>query len=76
MPPDLIEKQIEVLTYSGYKANERPIRFVLEGQRREVKKVLKRWSEPDHDYFKVVADDGRKYLLKWNRSADEWFCEM
>ncbi|UCF84792.1 MAG: hypothetical protein JSV50_03945 [Desulfobacteraceae bacterium] len=64
---------IEVIGYSGYKANELPLYFVLEQQKLEVRKVLDRWLGQDHDYFKVLADDGRVYLLKWHRSLVIWF---
>jgi len=65
--------RIKVIAYSGYKANERPIYFLLEHKRIDVKKILDRWSGQEHDYFKVLADDGQEYLLQWNRSMDKWF---
>lgn len=69
----LEEKPIHVSAYSGYKANERPVRFVLEGREYGVIKVLDRWQGPDYDYFKVLADDGRTYVIKWQRFIDAWF---
>ncbi len=68
-------KKIEVVAYSGYKANERPLYLVLDEQRLEVKKTLDTWYGVEHDYFKVLADDGKVYLLKWHRSLDLWFIE-
>ncbi len=68
-------KKIEVVAYSGYKANERPLYLVLDEQRLEVKKTLDTWYGVEHDYFKVLADDGKVYLLKWHRSLDLWFVE-
>ena len=65
--------EIEVTSYSGYKANERPLYFVLEQQQLEVKQVKDRWYGQDHDYYRVLADDGRVYLLKWHRPLDIWF---
>jgi len=65
--------RIEVDAYSGYKASERPICFVLDDKKLEVKEILDRWYGQDHDYFKVVADDGLTYLLKWHRFLDIWF---
>ena len=67
------ENEIEVIGYSGYKANERPLRFVLNRQELEVKKVLDRWAGQDHDYFKILAEDKRIYLIKWQRFLDIWF---
>jgi len=65
-------KRIEVSAYSGYKANERPIYFLLDSQRLEVKEILDRWYGEEHDDFKVLADDGKVYLLRWQRYFDVW----
>jgi hypothetical protein len=67
-----IEKHIEVKCYSGYKANERPLSFVLGEKKFQVKRIVERWFGEDHDYFKVLADDGRVYRLKWHRFGDRW----
>jgi hypothetical protein len=64
---------IKVMAYSGYKANERPVYFLLDHNRIDVKKILDRWTGPEHDYFKVLGDDGKEYLLQWHRSTDQWF---
>lgn len=66
------EKHIEVKGYSGYKANERPLSFVLGERKFQVKRIVARWFGQDHDYFKVLADDGGIYLLKWHRNRDRW----
>jgi len=66
-------KKIEVIAYSGYKSNERPLRFVLNDKSVEIKGILDRWYGEEHDYFKVLAHDGYVYLLKWHRSLDIWF---
>ena len=68
-------KKIEVVAYSGYKANERPLYLVLDEQRLEVKNTIDTWYGVEHDYFKVLAEDGKVYLLKWHRSLDLWFVE-
>ena len=68
-------KKIEVEAYSGYKANERPLYLILDEQRLEVKDTLDTWYGVEHDYFKVLAADGKVYLLKWHRSLDLWFVE-
>ena len=71
----LLPKRIEVVAYSGYKANERPLYFILDQKRLEVKNIVDRWYGVEHDYFKVLADDGKVYLLRWHRSLDLWFVE-
>jgi len=48
--------KIEVVAYSGYKANERPLHFVLERKRLGVVDVLDRWYGIEHDYFKLFFD--------------------
>ncbi|MFH1243836.1 MAG: hypothetical protein V1689_15965 [Pseudomonadota bacterium] len=69
------ETMIEVGAYSGYRANERPVYLVLEGRRVEVRDILDRWYGQDHDFYKILGDDGRVYLLKWHRFQDVWFLE-
>jgi hypothetical protein len=72
---NVLPKKIEVVGYSGYKANERPLYFVLDEERLHVQNIIDRWYGVEHDYFKVMADDGKVYLLKWQRSVDLWFVE-
>ena len=67
------EREIDVIAYSGYKANERPLYMIVSHQKMEVREVLDRWYGEIHDYFKVIDDDGRTYLLKWHRALDRWF---
>jgi hypothetical protein len=73
MSSDLLFQEVKVAAYSGYRANERPLYFVLDQMRLEVEKTVDRWYGTDHDYFKVQADDGRLYVLRWHRSLDRWF---
>ncbi len=53
----------DVRCYAGYKAEETPRRFLLEGKWLEVSDVLDRWHQEDRDpewptadYFKVTAE--------------------
>jgi len=65
--------KIEVAAYSGYKANERPLYFTLWQIKLGVVEVLDRWYGEEHDYFKILADDGKVYLICWHRIEDSWF---
>lgn len=65
-------EKIEVESYSGYKANERPLSFWLRERNLRVLEVVDRWYGDEDDFFKVLADDRRVYLLKWQRLTDEW----
>src|SRR5215472_9054345 len=61
--------KLVVESYSGRKADERPIRFRLAGVEYLVEEVLDQWYGPSDSYFKVRADDdnllscGGKYPL-------------
>ncbi len=68
-----LPKRVEVIAYSGYKANERPISFFMESTRLEVRGVIDRWYGLESDFFKILAGDGRVYILEWQRSSDVWF---
>ncbi len=65
-------KKIKVIEYSGYRVNERPVRFFLEGKELKVEEIIDRWYGEEYDYFKVKADDGNVYILKWHRKEDFW----
>ena len=67
--------QISVESYSGFKADERPLRFVLNGREYEVKEVEDRWYSPEAIYFRVVASDGNRYVLRHDEAADLWSLE-
>lgn len=68
-----LPKSIDVSAYSGYKANEKPLAFTVDGLKRDVVQVVDRWYGVEHDYFKVLAGDGKVYLLRWHRILDLWF---
>ena len=67
-----LPKTVQVTAYSGYKANERPLSFALDGERFEVREIIDRWYGVENDYFKVIAGDGRVYILRWHRLLDVW----
>ena len=63
--------QIYVDAYSGYKANERPIRFHHD-ETYDIASIEDRWQEPNAEYFKVRTVKGKLYLLRYDEHADEW----
>ncbi|MEJ2723260.1 MAG: hypothetical protein P8175_01190 [Deltaproteobacteria bacterium] len=73
MSEEIPPKKIQVIAYSGYKANERPLYFIMDGRKLEVTELIDRWYGEEEDYFKVMADDGKVYLLRWQRVLDLWF---
>jgi len=65
---------IKVECYAGYKADERPISFILDGHKLMVEQITDRWLGPEFEFFKVLADNGKAYLLKCDRDG-EWLLE-
>ena len=67
--------RLSVESYAGFKGDERPLRFVLNGRQYEVKEVEDRWYSPEAIYFRVVASDGNRYILRHDETADLWSLE-
>jgi hypothetical protein len=66
---------IKVECYSGYKADERPVSFIFDDSKLMVEKIIDQWRTPDADYFKVLAHDGKRYLLVHDNVKDAWVLE-
>jgi uncharacterized protein (UPF0128 family) len=66
--------RVEVECYAGRMADERPVRFRLNGHEYVVEDILDQWYGPEHLFFKVRADDGNLYVLKRQTSVPdgEW----
>lgn len=60
--------------YSGWRADERPIRFELNGREYAIEAVLDQWYGPDHIFFKVRAENGEVYVLRHETrsGSDAW----
>lgn len=67
--------KIRVDCHSGYKANERPIKFWLDDRVLFVESIEDQWYGPDALYFRITADDGNTYVLAYNEAADAWTVE-
>jgi hypothetical protein len=66
------EIPIVVECYAGYRYPERPLAFQIRGQDYRVVKIIDRWVGEEGDYFKVLADDQRVYLLGYRPGQDAW----
>jgi hypothetical protein len=68
--------ELQVECYSGYKADERPLRFAFliqpDGPKFEVKEVLDQWYGVGYQCFKVRADDGNIYILRHHLGEGSW----
>jgi hypothetical protein len=69
--------KLRVECYAGRKADERPVRFDLDGRDYAVEEVLDQWYGPESTFFKVRANDGNLYILRHRTygEADEWSLE-
>jgi hypothetical protein len=65
---------VQVACYSGFRADERPLRFVLGVRAIEVA-VEDKWYSPGATYFRVVAADGDRYVLRHDDAQDVWRLE-
>ena len=66
---------IKVECYSGYRADQRPVRFYLQHQVLEVMDIEDQWYSPSLRYFRIRASDGNVYVLCHNEDEDAWSLE-
>jgi len=66
--------KMQVHCYSGRKADEKPVRFQLRDREYMVEEVVDQWYGPEHQFFKLRADDGNLYILRHQTSVPngEW----
>ncbi len=66
--------RLQVECYAGWKADERPRLFRIDGHEYLVREVLDQWYGPEDIFFKVRADDGGVYILRHDTSVPdgEW----
>lgn len=73
-----MERNITVIGYSGYRADERPRWIIIKGRRLAVTSVIEQGLlEHAADRrrirrFSVECSDGRTYKLEYDESADAW----
>ena len=68
----MAEPIVRVDCYSGYKADERPMRLHLGARSFEIAKIEDRWYEPGATYFRVLLEDGDRYVLRHVEAQDVW----
>jgi hypothetical protein len=70
-----LEKRVQVETYSGYKADERPLRLTIDGVAVEVAEVEDRWYSPGATFFRVLLANGERYVLRRIEAQEVWVIE-
>ena len=68
----MVEHNVRVECYSGYKADERPIRIHFGERVLEIVEVEDRWYSPGETYFRVLTSDGDRYVLCHAEAQDVW----
>jgi len=63
---------IRVECYAGYRAEESPRRFFIGKREVGVVEIIDRWLDPAHSYYKVRADDGGIYILRFEPASGSW----
>jgi hypothetical protein len=61
--------KLEVECYSGFKADERPVRFRLNERQYLVEEIVDQWYGTQDVFYKVRADDGNLYILRRETST-------
>ncbi len=65
-------ERVLVEAYSGHKGEETPQAFTHDGVRRVVQEVVARWYTEYHSYFRIRADDGFRYVLRYDLDRFVW----
>jgi hypothetical protein len=68
--------KVEVECYAGRKADERPVRFRLDGHEYRVEEMVDQWYDPEMEFFKVRADDGNLYILSRESSVPDGLWDL
>jgi hypothetical protein len=73
------EEQIDVITYSGSKGDERPLTFNHQGLRIDVLEILDYWVEEGFSdkvrkrFFRVKGSDRNTHRIYFNENILRWY---
>ena len=56
----------------GPRGEETPCAFYLGGRRLPVLAVIERWQDATHQYYEVMVDDGRRFVLRFEPGLRSW----
>jgi hypothetical protein len=72
-------EQIDVISYSGNKGDERPVTFILRGLRIDVVEITDRWIEERFEhrirkrFFRVKGSDGNTHRIYFDENVLAWY---
>ena len=64
--------EMRVECYAGYRGDQRPVRFFLRNHLFEVIDIEDQWYSPDAIYFRVLVEDGDRFVLRHDEPQDVW----
>ncbi len=64
--------KLSVIAYSGYRGEQEPRAVVIDGERRPVEEIKRRWRSPDGNYFDVELAGGRRLVLRQGGDDRGW----
>ena len=56
----------------GMRGEEAPCAFYLGGRRLPVLAITQRWHDSMHQYYEVMVDDGRRFVLRFEPGLRHW----
>ena len=68
-------KNVEVISYFGYKADESPRVLKLGDTLLPIVQIEDRWYSPGETFFRVLTETGDRYLLRHIEAQDVWTLE-
>ena len=68
-------KSVQVISYSGYKADESPRVLKLGDTLLRIAQIEDRWYSPGETFFRIVTQTGDCYLLRHVEAQDIWTLE-
>ena len=76
----MIFHNVHVSTYSGYKADERPLEFTFKEKRHKIKKIISQAYEEISGKglrrrYITKTDEGLTFKLFYDENKDRWFLE-
>ncbi len=64
--------ELEVESYAGHKGEETPRALILDGVRLTVTSIVTRWYTETHSCFRVITEDGCRYVLRLHLDEGRW----
>ncbi len=71
---------VHVNTYSGYKADERPLAFTFEGKKHKINEIISQAykeipSKGLRRVYNIKTEEGLTFKLFYEENQDRWFLE-